>query len=138
LDFLRHTNNLANIHVGAWVVDLWVIRKEYGAVDTSGCLDAVASVACFHDMDIGAVLPGEAQAEDLASFEIAALLVDARIVREELERGHILTSGDGVTVVTDCNGVATTTLLCGSSTSKEADCNEGSDRGEHSWKTKRT
>ena len=67
------------------VVELWVIRIECGGVDTSGCLNVGASVACFHDMDIGAVLPGEAQAEDLASFEIAALLVDARIVREQLE-----------------------------------------------------
>jgi len=106
LDALSSAKDLADVDVSATTVYLRVVRVENRTVDTCRASDAVAGVVGFNNVSSLAVLAGSTKTEGAAWCKVGAVTVDRfDVVHGELVGGHVISSGDAVTVVTRLDGV---------------------------------
>jgi hypothetical protein len=110
----RDTKDEAGIQVIALLMNIGVVLHENGRIEPKLGLNGSARFGLSDTVNIGTILSGRAKAELFTDLEIAAgginnLTVDCG----ELERGHILCSGDSVTDITGCDGVATSAIGSG-------------------------
>jgi len=87
---LVRANNLANVEVGATLVDLGVVLEEDGGAEPVLLLDLGAGVAGADDVGSLAILALGTEAEGAADFEVGAALVDDdRVDGGELPAGGV-------------------------------------------------
>lgn len=72
--------NLANVNVGAVLVDLRVVGTEGGRVQAVGGLEPLARVVGLDDVGLLAVRASVAEADNLADLEVLAGLVNGGVV----------------------------------------------------------
>jgi len=126
-------DNLADVQVRAFAVDVWVVRPQHRRVDTERARDTIACVAGFHDVCRGTVFADGTEAYRLSLRQIGAPAVDLRVDCGELVRRGIVGSADAVTNVALCDCIATSAVRGSNRIGKEGNEGNGGDEsgGEH-------
>jgi len=109
-----NADNFTDVEVVALGMELRVVVVEEGDVDAVGGGNTLAAIIRTDDVGAGAVLTDEAQAELLARLEVAAVVVNCRVIgHSELVGGRIILCGDQVTVVALLDSVLARTVSSG-------------------------
>ena len=73
--------NFSNAHISTSFVDIRVIGKQGGGVDSCGLSDIIAGLAlALYGVSRCAVLPGDSETDSLVYGEVVAGLVDGSLV----------------------------------------------------------
>jgi len=108
LNRLGYAENLANVDVAAFLIDLRVILAEDGKVQSMVGRNLEAVVSGRDDVSLFAILLGlQGKAELASNAKVGAVrLVFSLVGNSELVSGHIVSLRDLVTVIPSLDGVS--------------------------------
>lgn len=130
-----NADNLSRVDVAAVEVNIGIVGKELGRVESVRVLNLLASITCLDNVGGCAVGAFRTQAESFIRVEVVAVVVDLGVDSHDLIRGCTLISTDGVASVPRFDGVRANAVTRGGSDTLgeqwEGPEGNNSDRGEH-------